>query len=206
MAAQDTDATRRRWVLPDEPVPVRLMNTIHADRGAVLDALGTTGDLAEWLVDTGLLDRKRRVTREDLERARSLRDALRRLAGAVTSGSRGPDGSAIDGIDDAIAVVNATASAAPDPPRVRLIDGRLQRHPEMVGPPVAGALSRVAAEAVELLTDSGAPPLGACHGPGCVLFFVKDHPRREWCSPACGNRARVARHYRRHHPAVSAAE
>ncbi|MGW4623748.1 CGNR zinc finger domain-containing protein, partial [Streptomyces sp. NPDC004592] len=23
--------------------------------------------------------------------------------------------------------------------------------------------------------------------------------RREWCSPTCGNRMRVARHYRRHH-------
>ena len=29
----------------------------------------------------------------------------------------------------------------------------------------------------------------------CVQYFVKDHPRREWCSAACGNRARVARHY-----------
>nr|WP_137969774.1 CGNR zinc finger domain-containing protein [Streptomyces antimycoticus] len=36
-------------------------------------------------------------------------------------------------------------------------------------------------------------------GPNCLLFFVKHHARREWCSPACGNRVRVARHYRRHH-------
>jgi predicted RNA-binding Zn ribbon-like protein len=34
--------------------------------------------------------------------------------------------------------------------------------------------------------------------PNCVLFFIKDHPRREWCSPGCGNRARVAHHYDRH--------
>ncbi|MGW3040938.1 CGNR zinc finger domain-containing protein [Kitasatospora sp. NPDC001159] len=39
--------------------------------------------------------------------------------------------------------------------------------------------------------------LRACHGPGCVQFFVKDHPRREWCGPGCGNRARAARHYHR---------
>ncbi|MGW9027726.1 CGNR zinc finger domain-containing protein [Streptomyces sp. NPDC055722] len=37
-------------------------------------------------------------------------------------------------------------------------------------------------------------PEGAC-------FFIKNHARREWCSPACGNRVRVARHYRRPHPA-----
>jgi predicted RNA-binding Zn ribbon-like protein len=30
------------------------------------------------------------------------------------------------------------------------------------------------------------------------LYFVKRHPRREWCSAGCGNRARVARHYHRH--------
>ena len=36
------------------------------------------------------------------------------------------------------------------------------------------------------------------HAPGCVLYFIKDHPRREWCSTACGNRARAARHYARH--------
>ncbi|MET9049418.1 CGNR zinc finger domain-containing protein, partial [Streptomyces sp. NPDC004362] len=35
--------------------------------------------------------------------------------------------------------------------------------------------------------------------PNCLLFFVKNHARREWCSPTCGNRMRVARHHRRHH-------
>ena len=39
--------------------------------------------------------------------------------------------------------------------------------------------------------------LRACHAPGCVLLFLKDHPRRAWCSDACGNRARQARHYAR---------
>ncbi|WP_317183827.1 CGNR zinc finger domain-containing protein [Intrasporangium sp.] len=37
----------------------------------------------------------------------------------------------------------------------------------------------------------------ACYGPGCVLYFVREHTRREWCSAGCGNRARVARHYHR---------
>ncbi|MFD7716019.1 CGNR zinc finger domain-containing protein [Streptomyces sp. NPDC059814] len=29
---------------------------------------------------------------------------------------------------------------------------------------------------------------------------VKEHPRprQEWCTPSCGNRARVARHHERH--------
>src|SRR6266851_2221676 len=49
-------------------------------------------------------------------------------------------------------------------------------------------------DAVRRLADRG-DQLRACHAPGCVLYFVKSHPRREWCSVACGNRARAARHY-----------
>ncbi|MFI1485060.1 CGNR zinc finger domain-containing protein [Streptomyces sp. NPDC020747] len=40
--------------------------------------------------------------------------------------------------------------------------------------------------------------LRACHAPRCVRYFLKDHPRQEWCKPSCGNRARVARHHERH--------
>ena len=60
------------------------------------------------------------------------------------------------------------------------------------------------AEAVTLFAapsqpdQPGPPQLRACLGPGCVLYFVQQHPRREWCSAGCGNRARVARHYHRH--------
>ncbi|PZF91885.1 hypothetical protein C1I99_22640 [Micromonospora deserti] len=36
-----------------------------------------------------------------------------------------------------------------------------------------------------------------------MLYFVADPPRREWCSVACGNRARAARYYRRHREADS---
>jgi predicted RNA-binding Zn ribbon-like protein len=63
-------------------------------------------------------------------------------------------------------------------------------------PLVALALARLAAEAVDLLARPST--LGVCEAPGCVLYFVRDRPRRQWCSAACGNRARVARHYRRH--------
>jgi predicted RNA-binding Zn ribbon-like protein len=64
-------------------------------------------------------------------------------------------------------------------------------------PPYA-LVSQIAEEAVSLFADPRQPHLRACLAPSCVLYFTKTHPRREWCSPACGNRARVARHYRRH--------
>jgi predicted RNA-binding Zn ribbon-like protein len=58
-------------------------------------------------------------------------------------------------------------------------------------------LAALARDTIELLTSPLANELRACDAPGCVLTFLKDHPRREWCSQACGNRARQARHYQR---------
>ena len=58
-------------------------------------------------------------------------------------------------------------------------------------------LAAFAADAIDLLTGPRRADLRACGAPGCVLLFLKDHPRREWCSNACGNRARQARHYQR---------
>ncbi|HEY3005705.1 MAG TPA: CGNR zinc finger domain-containing protein [Kribbellaceae bacterium] len=54
--------------------------------------------------------------------------------------------------------------------------------------------------------DATVPPRRACYAPGRVLYFVTGHPRREWCSTACGNRARAARHYARHPRRSNAAE
>ncbi|GAB3826311.1 CGNR zinc finger domain-containing protein [Dactylosporangium cerinum] len=65
--------------------------------------------------------------------------------------------------------------------------------------PALAAVAAIAEEAVALFAGPDRLLLRACHAPGCVLYFVRNHPRREWCSDGCGNRARVARHYQRHH-------
>ncbi|WP_245898953.1 CGNR zinc finger domain-containing protein [Nonomuraea indica] len=61
--------------------------------------------------------------------------------------------------------------------------------------PVAAALAALAEEAIDLFAGPVRHKLRACQGPGCILHFVRESPRREWCSPGCGNRARAARHY-----------
>jgi predicted RNA-binding Zn ribbon-like protein len=174
------------------------MNTIWADRAGVHDELQTTGALADWLVYIEATDRPARVSSQDLARARELRDALRCVAAFCTdaSGDRGP--SMATEIDAAIDEINSVAAACPSTPRLARLDGKLVVTLAAVGPRVTRALAAVATEAIELLTRADAPRLRACRAPGCVLYFVQDHPRREWCSNACGNRARAARHYRRH--------
>jgi predicted RNA-binding Zn ribbon-like protein len=191
--------TPTAWVLPGEPTPVRLMNTIWADRRGAHDSLSTPAELDSWLAAVGPVEQSTRATAADLDRARRLRGALRRLAALVAADPRAEATRA--SVEAAVEAVNSAAAAAPDPPRLALSGGRLRRNPRPGGPPIATAVSAIAAEAIELLTSPAARPLRACLAPGCVLYFVGDHPRREWCSTACGNRARAARHYRRHHPA-----
>ena len=185
------------WVLPDEPVPVRLMNTIWADRQGIHDALSRPADLADWLHEIGSTDPVRQATQQDLVEARDLRDALRRLAALRTGDTRPAAASATEDPASAVDGVNQ-AAARLSPPRLELKGGALELGTDPVDRPVAAALADIAVEAMALLTDPAAPPLRACFAPGCVLYFVQDHPRRQWCSNACGNRVRAARHYERH--------
>src|ERR1700722_317352 len=78
----------RVWVLPDEPLPVRLMSTIWADGDGPHDDLRTTADVNEWLDAVGVDRAGARTTESELSTARALRDAVRRLAAYVTQEGR----------------------------------------------------------------------------------------------------------------------
>ncbi|GAB3649198.1 ABATE domain-containing protein [Glycomyces tarimensis] len=185
---------------PDEPVAVRLMNTIWADRSGLHDDLASTGGLREWLSATGDAV-EGPIGRTDLERFRRLRDALRRLAAFQTDDTRVAAASPTPEVTQAVADVNEAVAQAPTWPLLALRDGELRRRSGGKAELPARRLSALAAQAVELFTGGEGSKLRACYAPGCVLYFVKDHPRREWCSGGCGNRARAARHYARHREA-----
>ena len=188
----------RSWVLPDEPVPVRLMNTIWADRAGVHDDMSNPADLAAWLQSAYPAARTPAVTRRQLSDARQLRDALRRIAAFVTADTRQAAASAVNDIDEAIEIVNRAAAASPTIPRLTRDRRHLHQITAADGPAVATALAAVATAAVDLFAGDNSTTLRACQAPGCVLYFIKDHPRREWCSNTCGNRARASRHYYKH--------
>jgi predicted RNA-binding Zn ribbon-like protein len=185
-------------LLPDEPVPVRLMNTIWADRHGVHDALTTTENLRAWLTAV-TAEEQPALDSGDLSRFRTLRDALRRLAALVTDDTRPAAASATTDVDKATDDVNRAARQALTWPHLDYEDGELVASESGKATPGLRVLSSIAKESIELLTGDDRPRLRACNAPGCVLYFVKHHSRREWCSNACGNRARAARHYQRHH-------
>jgi predicted RNA-binding Zn ribbon-like protein len=186
----------RPRVVPDEPLPVRLMGTVWADTDGLHDDLAATAALDKWLDAAGIDRAGARATERELAKARALRDALRRLAGHVTQDTRPAAASAVTDVAAALDLVNSAAAELPAP-RLALRDGRLELGAHGGPSPVATGLARVAEQSVALLAGAEAGRLRACYAPGCVLYFMKTHPRREWCSVACGNRVRAARHYQR---------
>jgi predicted RNA-binding Zn ribbon-like protein len=194
-----------------EPLPVELMNTMWVDRAGIHDALGSPADTGSWLravadredapihgVDAWFEHAPTRGVRQVHLDLRSLRDASRSLAARLTDDDR-PQGHVELGAQDALRMLNARAASAPSWPALTWPEGAppsaMIVASSSVGFAFVGGLARAT---VLLFAGEGGDVLRACRAPGCALYFVKQHPRREWCSAACGNRARQARHYRRH--------
>ncbi|NMO90964.1 CGNR zinc finger domain-containing protein [Actinomycetospora sp. TBRC 11914] len=176
------------------------MNTVWADRQGVHDTLDDPEQARAWFggAARGLGRPDGTVDDEALRRLRALRDALRCLAAEATADDRPTWTSPVTDADQAVAVVNDAASAAPTWSALERDEGgALVRVTRSHGSAALAVVAAVAEQAVDLL--AGSADLRACRAPGCVLYFVRQHARREWCSAGCGNRARVARHYRRHH-------
>jgi predicted RNA-binding Zn ribbon-like protein len=201
-----------------EVSPIELMNTIWADRGHVHDSLADENEALAWLraiqprlsplpspVDDWLGSARPDELPDAVEALRRLRDALRRLAADATGDPRAAAASTIGTREAALAVLDGACAAAPTWSALRwAVDeapARVVRTRGTVGQAMVAALAE---QAVELFAGEPRTQLRACLAPGCVLYFAKDHPRREWCSAGCGNRARVARHYQRHHGARQA--
>ncbi|MFH5208623.1 CGNR zinc finger domain-containing protein [Antrihabitans sp. NCIMB 15449] len=181
-----------------EPLPIELANTAYAVRGQPRDGLQTTAHLAAWLREVGSSEvasgevasgeMRTTPTAADLATARRLRDAIRTIAAAIVRGDQ-PDDAAVATLNSCAVSTRQWRELQPRPD-LRVV-------PRTDGTHSAAALSEIAANAIELFGGPFRTELRACAGPGCVLFFLKDRPRRQWCSPGCGNRARAARHYAR---------
>jgi len=194
-----------------EPLPVELMNTIWADREGVHDALDSPTRTAAWLravsardgVDADALrawlqDTSDSAMARPMRDLRALRDAVRRLAARRTGDTR-PDAQAPIDESAALALVNQYAATSQSWPTLDWPEaGAPRRAFASSSDPGSVFVGDLARATVTLLAGESGGALRACYAPGCVLYFVRQHPRREWCSDVCGNRARQARHYRRH--------
>ncbi|MEU3077024.1 CGNR zinc finger domain-containing protein [Streptomyces laurentii] len=182
-----------------EPLALEFANTHYAVRGSLRDGLGRPDHLAWWLwtcrdrfttdlTDTALAN----VNEADVVHFRELRDASRRLIDARVQGWE-PDSRDVAQLNRAGGLGRSWPILLWNPDTTPAI-ARMGAQG-----PLLEAQAELAHAVVTLLTTPD-NPLASCPAPGCVLFFERTPPRRAWCSPGCGNRARAARHYHRHRP------
>jgi predicted RNA-binding Zn ribbon-like protein len=93
----------------------------------------------------------------------------------------------------AVTAVNRVAAAAPTFARLEADELVIRYH---ASPPDA-FLADIATSAIALVGGPGRDRLRRCGAPGCGRWFLASRPRQRWCSPSCGNRARLARFQQR---------
>lgn len=178
------------------------INTQMIVRGQRTDLLKEWTDLIAWLVRAKLLsagEGKETVSRlgraegeQLLNEARSFRAVLREMAERIVAGK--------PVARSTVEAINGLLSQRPGHPQLIRTNGRFERqfHSETSG--AAQLLVPLAEAASELLCVGDLSLVKKCRNDACILYFydtTKNHAR-QWCSMGlCGNRIKVAAHYRR---------
>lgn len=175
---------------------IDLANTLELRRdGTTVDLLADQGGLARWLRHaggpggpggSGGTGGGDEVAAEQLQ---ALRGHVLALLGAAVRQRPLPRA--------AVTAVNRAAAGAPAV--VQLEAGELVVRYD--ASPGDAFLADVAASAISTVGGPRRDRLRRCGAPGCGRWFVASRPRQRWCSPNCGNRARVARFQQRHRAA-----
>lgn len=179
-----------------------LVNTNVVLHGAPVDLLTDYDALLDWLDEAGVLDASARGEADEWRSgpdggegwraAVELRGAVRRIADDMIAGRPIADAD--------IARVNRSLAARSAVGEIRRDGDGFRRVTLWTFPTPASLLAPVAESAAELVTALDPGRVGQCDDADCILYFYdtsKNHSRR-WCSmERCGNRAKVARHYRR---------
>jgi predicted RNA-binding Zn ribbon-like protein len=185
LIVDDLPASELRFHWKSGRVSLDFVATVGERWRRSFERLRTPDDLARWIVESGLLEERPRITRRQLEAARVLREAIDRLARP----GREPLAGDLDEL-------NRWAAKAPLAPR--LTRGRELRW--CADRPADAVLATIARDAADLLSGPLAGRVRECRAPDCALLFVdSSRPgRRRWCSgEACGNRTRTKAYRRR---------
>jgi predicted RNA-binding Zn ribbon-like protein len=182
----NTVASAASWDWLGEPLPVDFANSVRR-RGRRYEELFVSGaDVERW----SRHERPRvpmvsaRTAAPRLAEVRALRDDVFTLLQAITRQQRLPPGP--------VQRINARAREHPVVPQVKH-SGELTVTVISAAEPLDDLLARVADSTIRLLNDAGSA-LALCDAPSCGQFFIRARGNQRWCGPACGNRARVARH------------
>lgn len=195
--------TARTFYFIGNDLGLDFINTQIVAEGHPVDLLTSFADLMAWLVEAKVLDGQqakdlvaawggRPEAEQALARALEFRGLLRQMVERLVQGKPVPPAT-ITSIND---LLNNQVSYA----EVRRTRGGFEKriHANFTEP--EHLLLPIAESAGNLLCYGDFSRIKKCQNAVCVLFFydtTKNHSRR-WCSmSACGNRMKVAAHYRR---------
>lgn len=179
------------------------INTQVVAEGRPVDLLTSFADLIAWLEEAKVLDGRqaqdlvaawgdRPRAGQALGRALEFRGILRQMAERLAKGKPVPPAT-LASIND---LLNNQVSYA----EVRRTRGGFEKRLHATFSEPAHLLLPIAESAGNLLCYGDLSRIKKCENAACVLFFydtTKNHSRR-WCSMSvCGNRMKVAAHYRR---------
>jgi predicted RNA-binding Zn ribbon-like protein len=167
------------------PLAVAFANTRRRRGAAYHELLRSGADLAAWARrEAGRVPAVGADAAEArLDDVRGLRDEVVALLRATAGGEPARPAER----------VNAAVRAVPLVPQLDP-DGHMRLRATGPADPLDELLARVAASAVELAGAGPGSTLALCDAPSCGQFFMRHRRGQRWCSPACGTRARVARH------------
>ena len=180
------------------------INTQFVLNGRPVDLLATFSDLVTWLVQIHLLTEEegKKIERqwskpvdraEILEQARAFRVTLREMVKRIAVHRPVPPA--------AIEAINGMLRYRLGYPQLVTRNGKFERGYLAESQDANQLLGLLAEAAANLLCTCDLSLIKKCQNPLCVLFFydtTKNHARH-WCSMTiCGNRSKVAAHYRRH--------
>ena len=179
----------RRFLCLADNLALDLVNTEVIEDGRRADWLQEPRDLAAWLQQTGIA-KSAKVGARLLNQDKTLRAEIRRMAEALAAG-RPVAASVISAINRELRRVRKFQELSRSG---RGYEIRTRSEPG------GSMLTPIAQSAAELLAHGDRLRVRRCGNPACILHFY-DTTRsrtRRWCSMAgCGNRMKVAAHYRR---------
>lgn len=185
-----TSESAMDWAWLGDHLALDLVNTVRVVSGRREELLPTPGALESWLrAEPAVLPRPYPVTEDTRSVFIGVRDAALEVMHAAVAGVSLPERETSH-INEVIRQVGMTRLLTT---RARVAD----HEPASNTDTTAALLGHLAASLVDLIAKDDLANLAVCGAPGCGQFFHRARPNQRWCSPGCGNRARVDRHRHR---------
>lgn len=179
------------------------VNSRIAQNGQPVDLLETFSDLVTWLVQAGLLNKEEAKVAErkwgekpegmrTLDQAREFRASLREMVERLAVGKLV--------LQASIEAINRMLRYRVGYPQLTGSSGKFEREFQEESQEANQLLGLLAESASDLLCTKDFTLVKKCRNQACILYFydtTKNHARN-WCSmQLCGNRMKVAAHYRK---------